>query len=335
MAASAEANIGRFTPTHNIVEPVYCGSCHPDQVRELNETTHLAFFSGELYSIAQKALTGTDIRFTDEQAISGACMMCHNTWNNRDNIYIAGYKMSNQADGSYQLIYNDMTYSRDGTVTMYDVPVNGINTVRLGTKVTVLKVLVQKGPASLPPGSVLNAPADYILNGTTGIDLVRSANNNIQILKNLDGLIKIIYKVVDPTTSTVTYKQMWGDLSAISPSTGYVYNDIKGENTCTNLEKGSCHVISSAIAYALAAEKINGQNNGPDGKSILFQHNMAYTSADYQARQVKMCGVCHTQKLPPMTSEGEPIRVSASDWVHASEQCVKCHSHAGIENDKS
>lgn len=310
--ALAAPDTGRFSPSHTIVKPVYCGTCHPEQVIELGKTTHLAEFSKAVYNTAKKTLSN-DEEFTEEQAIAGACMMCHGAWNNRDSIYIAGYDLSQQANKEYRLTYNDITSSREGIITMYDIPVNDLAATRLGSNVIVLKVAVQSG--DLPYDSVLINNMDYIINGTTGIDPLPS--NNISILKNSNGSIKITYKVVNQVTS---YKQIWADLSAISPSTGYVYSDIEGKNTCGNLETGSCHFISSAVAYALA-------DNTP-----LFQHDMAYTSTEYTAKQVKLCGVCHTQKLPPMTADGEPI-TARSEWAHSGVQCIRCHAHAGISNE--
>lgn len=85
--SAASASIGRFTPTHAIEEPVYCGACHPEQVDELAATTHLLHFANGLGGVAEE--NGATI--TQAQALAGGCMMCHNAWDNRDKFGVANY----------------------------------------------------------------------------------------------------------------------------------------------------------------------------------------------------------------------------------------------------
>lgn len=350
--------VGRFTPTHAIVEPVYCGACHTDQVRELNATTHLPHFASAVFDNAKKASAGGDYaaELTTAEAVSGGCMMCHNTWNNRERLYVAGYNLTqNGTTKDFKLAYNDMTFDPAGLVTRYNVAVSATlpQYIRLGTAVGTITVTVQDpGTSGLVAGSKLIVASDYNLNGTTGIDLI--AGTNTSALSTGTGTVKITYKVTTAGTATVSYKTLWGDLSAVSPATGFFQDDITNKPSCANLEKGSCHVIEEAVGFAAA--NVMPENVGAvgSGNGIYFQHDMAYTSAEYAAKQVKLCGACHTQKLPPMTPDGEPIRLNAgalpqvirlshgnvtfetnvsatsNDWAHRQVQCVRCHGHAGI-----
>lgn len=356
------AAIGRFTPTHAIVEPVYCGSCHPDQVRELNATTHLPHFTNAVYTNAEAALAGSSSEMTTAEAVSGGCMMCHNTWDNRDRMYVAGYTLvENMATGDYVLTMNDQTWKNDGTVTRYDVAVNVTNAttglpedqkIRLGTGASSIKVYAQDlgtGYAgSLTAGTQLILNTDYALDGTTGIKLTSTAANMTDLTAS-HGAIKITYKVSNPT---VSYKQMWADLSAISPATGYFQDDTSGKPSCGNLEKGSCHIVQRSVGFAAANTMAETKSGLGSGNGVYFQHEMAYTSAEYAAKQVKLCAVCHSQKLPPMDADGNPMRqdrdtaqvfygsshgnlqtntsIVSSDWAHKQVQCIRCHSHAGI-----
>lgn len=357
--------IGRFTPTHAIVEPVYCGACHTDQVRELGATTHLPHFANAIMENAEAALAGNhETEITTAEAVSGGCMMCHNTWNNREKIYVAGYNLSLDGNGDYKLKYNDATWKSDGTITRYDVLVNVTapsDYVRLGTDVTSIKVYTQD-PGSADPAVVgdggiatkytkaLVLGADYSAN-TTGITFLAGGTISGALAAG-SGSVFMTYKTTNGTT--VSYKKMWGDLSANSPSTGYFFNDITGSPSCGNLEKGACHAVEVSIGRAAANTMLENLGGTGSGNGVYFQHEMAYTSAEYAAKQVKLCGACHVNKLPPMTADGEPIRLDSTDvpqltrtshgavtfetnistvsndWAHRQVQCVRCHGHAGI-----
>lgn len=360
-AGLAVASIGRFTPTHAIVEPVYCGACHPDQVRELNATTHLPHFAGAIYEEAEVIMAPGE-SITQAEAVSGGCMMCHNTWANRDQIWLSGYNLSTYttAAGSteYVLKFNDVVATNTSSSTQYDVLVNSTSNptgyIRLGSNVTGIAVTVQDpGTSGLAAGAkLIGGGSDYSLNGTTGISLVYSGANTT--LLNGVGSIKIAYKPTGADVKTASYKEVWGALSAVSPAKGTFYNDVSGAKTCGNLEKGMCHAAETAVGQA-AGGKMPENQQGVSGAGVYFQHEMAYTSAEYAAKQVKLCAVCHVEKLPPMTADGEPIRqdvtsgvpkvvryshgtllldtnisLVSSDWAHKQVQCIRCHSHAGI-----
>jgi len=348
------AAVGRFTPTHAIVEPVYCGSCHPDQVIELNATTHLPHFSGAVYAQAEKMEAGGAATVTQAEAISGGCMMCHNTWANRDKIFVTGYNLTTE-NGSTKLAYNDITFTSTNASSRFDVAVTSTSQViRLGTGVSGIKVTVQDpGTSGVTAGKALNS-SDYTATAT-GITL--SPSTDVTAL-NGTGALKITYNV--PGTAT-DFKTVWGDLSALSPRPGYFNDDMTGTASCGNPEKGLCHVTEIAVGKNTMNTMLENQAGGAgvqkgSGNGIYFQHEMSYTSAEYAAKQVKLCGVCHVNKLPPMDANGEPIRQdvagarlvrvdhgtnlidtqnltqTSSEWAHRQVQCIRCHSHAGISD---
>lgn len=352
------AAVGRFTPTHAIVEPVYCGSCHPDQVRELNATTHLPHFMGAIYEEAEAAAKPRTSSITLAESVSGGCMMCHNTWNNRDKIFVKGYEIVENVSGTgeYQLKLNDVGFGNENTNTLYDVAVvvpagSSIQTIRLGSNVNNIKVTVQDPGTSTvyKAGASVKQSGNYTLNGTTGIDLLISGPV-IAELNATGGALKIVSNVNNG--QTVDFKTLWGDLSAMSPTPGVFYNDQSGKNTCGNSEKGACHIVEVATGLNMV-NKMAENKQGVSGSGTYFQHDMAYTSAEYAAKQVKLCGACHINKLPPMDANGEPIRQDitdtpkvwrsshgtiyeteittiSSDWAHKGVQCIRCHGHAGI-----
>jgi hypothetical protein len=106
---------------------------------------------------------------------------------------------------------------------------------------------------------------------------------------------------------------LWSDLSSISPmpatfidsnSTTYIKGDSSMSCGRSSTERGLCHIASTAVTQMEL-----GQLSGPNltsETSALFRHEMAYTTDQYAAKPVKMCGVCHVDKLPPMTWGGEP-----------------------------
>lgn len=351
----ATANIGRFTPTHAIVEPVYCGACHPDQVAELQATTHLPHFAGAVYEIAEEF--GADV--TQAEAVSGGCMMCHNTWVNREMIHVNGYELKENVSGTgnYQLVLNEISPKATTGGAKHGIAVkltSGVQTIRLGTNVSGIKVTVaDPGTSSLVSGDALVAGTDFNANASlTSVDLVTSTN--ITDLNNNNGSVDITYTVNNGAQATL--KDVWADMSALSPTPGVFYNDKEGRNTCGNSEKGLCHAVEDIVGQNLA-NKMAENNLKVSGSGVFFQHDMAYTSAEYQAKQVKLCAVCHVNKLPPMDADGVPIRQDVSDipqvvrvshgaevlnttittisadWAHKQVQCIRCHSHAGIGDE--
>jgi hypothetical protein len=372
----ASANIGRFTPTHAIVEPVYCGACHPDQIVELNATTHLPHFAGAIIEEAEAIEAGGAKTVTQAEAISGGCMMCHNTWNNRDKIILNGYSVTTAntvAGVQTKLSYNDIGFNPDPikgkAATQYDVAVTSASQViRLGSNVSGIKVFVQDpGASGLTAGVQLVLTSDYTVN-ITGVTLSGAGNASILNTTPSSAALKITYTVNNGAVTT--YKGAWAELSALSPQAGAFYNDqgtdpATGTASCGNPEKGLCHAVEISVGKNTKNQMqennlgANGASSG-SGNGIYFQHDMAYTSAEYAAKQVKLCGVCHVNKLPPMTADGEPIRqdvtgaavirsshgteiinttsgltITSPDWAHRQVQCIRCHSHAGIGGENS
>lgn len=366
--------IGRFTPTHAIVEPVFCGSCHPDQIRELNATTHLPHFASGLYEESEAIVAGSAAEVTKAEAVSGACMMCHSAWANREKLYVSGYY--NQPDGvsgETRFGFNDVVFAgTDNVGTQFDVAINisaGNQVVRLGTQSASgtnygsVKVVVQDvGGSSLTVGDVFNNVTDFVANGTDSIEFL-SAGTNTSALSGL-GSVKITYKV-SASQPVTRLDVVWGDLSALSPLDGAFFNDQQympasaTKASCGNPEKGMCHAVEVAISKNIANMMqenhlgTNGKQFG-SGNGVFYRHEMAYTSAEYAAKQVKFCGVCHINKLPPMDAAGEPIAsavpaenlvyaktgfnldnvtIIPNEWAHKQVQCIRCHSHAGIGTD--
>jgi len=352
--------IGRFTPTHAIVEPVYCGACHPDQIVELNATTHLAHFSGAVIEEAEAINAGTTTESLQAEAISGGCMMCHNTWGNREKIFLTNFNITDLGNNNSKITYNDINVANSNASVIYNVAITSpTQFIRLGSSINTApsalapKLTVQvPGGSGLLVGTVINATAN-----STGVTLAGDAND---ISINGTGTVKITYTV---TGTTVSFKDAWGQLSGLSPKPGYFFNDQTGAASCGNPEKALCHAVEITVGKNMAnqlQENTAGANGAQlgSGNGIYFQHDMAYTSAEYQAKQVKLCGVCHVDKLPPMDADGNPIQqtqpgvgvfykghgatpsinttgasatiVTSKDWAHRQVQCIRCHSHAGI-----
>lgn len=286
---SAVAGIGRFTPTHAIVEPVYCGACHPEQVEELGSTTHLAHFAQAVGEAAHE--NGKTI--TQAQAIASGCMMCHNYWGNRETFGV-----------------KNLTIDPDNSLVTWE--------------------------------SIKRSGTGY------------SAENTVLFWKNASS---------EYSSGGATYTRMdevWGRLSDTSPNNGVAFRLFNGSNTsqalasCGNIEKGLCHAAESATGLSAAGGKGETILTGFSGNTNFYQHEMSYTTADYVGKQVKYCGVCHVNKLPPMytngtaqpalggsvslvrSSHGTTYYFNASwqspEFAHKNVQCIRCHSHAGINN---
>lgn len=102
----AAAMPGRYVPTHKITEEVYCGSCHEAQVQELNETTHLAHFTGTLESRTGEELSSAG-------AVSGGCMMCHNNWDKRERLYVKNWTIQDTGNGYYNASWASVNSSSE------------------------------------------------------------------------------------------------------------------------------------------------------------------------------------------------------------------------------
>jgi hypothetical protein len=357
---AAVGQIGRFTPTHAIVMPVYCGACHPEQIAELNATTHLVHFASGVLGDTNN-MNAPAAPITSAEAISDGCMMCHNTWDNRGKIFLTNASVSQITTTglngtpivSTQLSYNDVSVLPTSASTLYNVAVSlgatGTQVVRLGGNVSSIVVTVQN------PGTSV-VPAGTVINGTTsgtGVTLDQAVDTNLTALNASSGAgtLKITYKTGG---TTMSYQDAWGQLSATSPQAGLYFSDQSGKAGCGNQEKGLCHAVEITVAKAsvkLMPDNYAGVNGTAlgGGIGVYFNHDMSYTSEQYAAKQVKLCGVCHVDKLPPMDALGNPIpntlgtiaiksklldttniTVTSPAWAHAQVQCINCHAHAGI-----
>jgi hypothetical protein len=292
--------VGRFVPTHKIVQPVYCGSCHPEQVAELSATTHLGKFSEEIEDWTMNA-NGTapgnvrESAYPNARIISGGCVMCHNFWEN-----MKWYGVRNFALEAYD--------SDNPSITQLEPP-----TDIYGNEVS-------------PYG--LGSTKQYYMNAT----LVKS-NPTLNIGVDLSvepwqaGLNNYSYTDSLGTHSRLDY--VWSALSAKSPGPiGFVrVNSSTGaRSSCAGgtVEHGLCHMAASAVVLAYTDKK-NEVMDFPDdnssstgftgstsrtGKGIFFTHEMAFTTAQYAAKPVKICGACHVLKLPPMQWGGEPWAIA-------------------------
>ncbi|MCE8425905.1 MAG: hypothetical protein J5U17_09030 [Candidatus Methanoperedens sp.] len=312
-----------FIPIHTIVDPIYCGACHPEQMDEMN-TTHLAHFSHDIYETAEKIANPSTANLTKEEADSYACLMCHETWYIREKVYVNGYTLSPIVSGSgtYRLTFNDIVIPGTNMSTQYDLPVTAdrfsTQFIRLGTAITNPTVTVQNpGTSGLTTGIKLIRDIDYTTN-STGV-ILDGSSSQVSALYNGNGSLKITYILT--SIEVRSFKNIWGELSALSPIQGVFYDDKIGRDTCEKSEMGLCHAASTALAMNMA------------GGGIYFTHEIASTSTEYTPKQVKMCAVCHFNMLPPMTEEGELIPGNISQmepmWAHKQIQCIMCHSYAG------
>lgn len=295
--------IGRFVPTHMIEMPVYCGSCHPEQVQELGATTHLGKFADTInQTYAGIKNKGVSIGSLDAGlAISGGCMLCHNYWDNMEWFGV-----------------------RNFTVQPFDNTSDMFN----GTTFTMPTDIY--GNAVSPYG--LASTTEYVMNatynGTLGVGNSYPAMVTIPWSAGLD-----TYQYTDP--NGVTYSRVdyvWSKLSSLSPGpVGFlkVNSSTGATNTCGsgNAEHGMCHIGKDAVAESFASQRAsvqefpavpqNGTQNfsamsfaGKVGAGDFFRHEMAFTTAQYAAVNIKICGACHVFKLPPMQWGGEPWSVS-------------------------
>jgi hypothetical protein len=72
---------------------VYCGSCHPEEVQELNATTHLIFFAMYINRYALAA-SGNNTTVTAAESISDGCEMCHSYWDNLPEYSVANLSIT-------------------------------------------------------------------------------------------------------------------------------------------------------------------------------------------------------------------------------------------------
>jgi len=300
----AFGSVGRFVPTHKIVQSVYCGSCHPEEVQELSATTHLGKFSEEIHSMTMSADNGkggnaTPSAYTNARVISGACMMCHNYWEN-----FKWYGVKNFA------------------LTPYDSDIPSIGALPQGTD-------IYGNPVS-PYG--LGSTQQWAMN----ISGIKGTGNGSGIYKGTATLSAEPWKLgldnysyTDASGNHTRLDYVWSRLSSVSPGpVGFqLYDPISGNSSSCGggtVEHRMCHIAASAVALAFTDQKYEvsdypdsnstttgskGQFAGKGGKGIFFTHEMAFTTAQYAAKPVKICGACHVMKLPPMQWGGEPWAV--------------------------
>ncbi len=340
----AFGSVGRFTPTHKITEAVYCGSCHPEQVAELNATTHLLHFAGAVSDAYVASHTGAQ-PLPRAQAISGGCTMCHNYWEN-----MKWWGVANAAI---------VPYETDNPLPVTDIYGNVVS----------------------PYG--LASTQDWVLNLTFTTDSLAS----IPWQPGLD-----VYQYSKSGTNYSRVDYLWSALSSLSPgpvSVQYINASTGAVSGCGTAEKGLCHIAEDAVGMAAGGSGAFAKQEFPDsnvsyhGAGVFYTHEMAFTTAQYAAKPVKLCGACHVFKLPPMMWGGEPwagagiksysaagalggnvealpsgdpfgftpnydqsgfislmrgakqlsVQYKTPDWAHANVPCLRCHAHAGVNGE--
>ena len=293
--------VGRFVPTHKIVQPVYCGSCHPEQVQELSTTTHLGKFADEVSSLINgedSAVYPPEFKATittNARTISAGCTLCHNFWEN---------------------------------MKWFGVKNFDIQEVQVDNPEAVIDIY---GNVVSPYG--LASTTGYVWN-VTAIDTTRASRLYV---KGWDRGIDD-YQYTDPTGTYTRLDYVWSRLSAVSPGPAIYAGTYfrAGEGVvyrvgCAigNTEHGLCHIAAGAAARAALGGKYDltdvtiGGGDGDNGllfnrtvavpgdlSGTFYTHEMAFTTAQYAAKPVKLCGACHVFKLPPMMWGGEPWAIN-------------------------
>jgi hypothetical protein len=309
----AAPTIGRFVPTHKIVEPVYCVACHPEEGNELTATTHLSHFSKAVQDITTEF--GATKKISDAEAISGGCTMCHNYWDN-----FKWFGVTNVAIVPIEI---------DDPEPLTDIYGNDVSPYGLGSTQSFSFRIQEMPDTSKVPAGVTGGVEPW----KAGIDTYQYTD------------------AAGVTHTRLDY--VWSALSALSPGpvafellsddqSGAVPGSVVVAEGCGTAEKGLCHAAEQAVALAAVNKKLefpdqsnvgndlNGDGDTTDpgeeavvmgdldgdaiadageglgGNGVFFQHEMAYTTAQYAAKPVKLCGACHVFKLPPMTWGGEP-----------------------------
>lgn len=432
--ALAADSVGRFSPSHKIVQPVYCAQCHPEQFEELTETTHLAGFVNNLKRATDVANPGLEEPIKNETLISAACTMCHNNWDNFQEYGLGDFYLKYDASAGTNLAKNAkvVMWNFGNVKTATPSPNKGNITVKLtnlsdpvaGDINAVVKIWLENykgqntdtygeftvvatgvGNVTFNTGNSTGSPyltivdalgppiyGDYFNFSNTnnaGSPLQENVSS-IYGKKDYLSTAKDEYVFVVNATKTVTTDSLlkqpfalhttflyevtrmdavWGNQSKNSPTPGIYYSTYGNPDpaktdsysrpaTCGNVEKGGCHAAVSAVALSelgkmpeFPASKVNGVS--AYGANVFFKHEMAYTTADYAAKSVKLCAACHVNKLPPMTDEGIPIGTSEelvisahgspividevespANWAHQQVACIRCHAHAGINEEK-
>ncbi len=301
----AAPSIGRFAPTHKIEQPVYCGSCHPEQVDELSETTHLAKFADYIDRSYSNATGSIGTHLPAARATSGGCMMCHNFWENMKWFGVKNVAYETYDSGELGLATPTDIYGNPvspyglGSTNEYAMKVNIINTSSIydDTKLVGISASDSTQPIAFPWKAGLDT-YEYTVNG-------------------------IKYDRVD---------YVWSKLSSLSPGpVGFIkVNSLTGATASCgqgSAEHGMCHIARDAVAESFGGKRSQVQEDpnpggatGPNGTGAFvnraggagdfFRHEMAFTTAQYAAKPVKICGACHVFKLPPMKWGGEPWSIS-------------------------
>jgi hypothetical protein len=136
------------------------------------------------------------------------------------------------------------------------------------------------------------------------------------------GLDTYQYTDVNDTVHT-RLDYVWSNLSAVSPGP-VLFNDTSVPSGCGTAEEGLCHGAVDAVALSFEdlkpdfPEFPNGTNVTSAGAGVFFTHEMAFTTAQYAAKPVKICGACHVFKLPPMQWGGEPWAITDVKYASAN-----------------
>lgn len=306
----AAPTIGRFVPTHKIVEPVFCVSCHPEEGAELTATTHLPHFTKAVQDITTEFGTiAKPSTISEAEAITGGCTMCHNYWEN-----FKWFGVTNHAIVDVEI---------DNPDPVTDIYGNDVSPYGLAsTESFSWRIQEQPDATKWGPDKITGGVEPW----AAGIDTYQYTDVNGVTHTRLD--------------------YVWSELSSLSPGP-VVFEVLEEDGTvaegCGTAEKGLCHAAEQAVALAAVNKKLefpdqknvgNGidgdvfavgadadgdgvveAGEGPSGNGVFFTHEMAYTTAQYAAKPVKLCGACHVFKLPPMTWGGEPwAGADIRDW---------------------
>ncbi len=127
LASFGMAAPGRYVPSHVNQEAVYCGSCHPSQVVELNQTSHLSYFTAE---VNESYYNETGEHLSSAESVSASCMLCHNYWNRRNRLYAENFSMTVAESDQNTTVYNA---SYDRIVPTSEVPNATLQTTYVST----------------------------------------------------------------------------------------------------------------------------------------------------------------------------------------------------------
>lgn len=130
----------RFVPTHKIVKNVQCFTCHSEELKGLNENTHIKKMPYENRSIIDYyGLYGDSYRKenkTNTTLLKDACYSCHLSYSRYSKFSLSDpFVFYNKNGGSYDAIYNVLGLWAFNSTDIEHVTGNGSNTPGVNLKV--------------------------------------------------------------------------------------------------------------------------------------------------------------------------------------------------------